>query len=288
MCSDSFSVLVGWVDKLDEPKHLRESVTVEAAIQLFVDIFGGGDIHNFIGDIAFFSDLPQIMELENYTEKGSFPTQDISGSGEVNVMAQAQCINTLVVFLTQIDDGTFNLQLSPDFDMTLWINGSEYGSTLFAAKVLKLITTAYKQCECQDTKFDRHEFLSEVEQIKKWRDMLTGTNDEDERRTLVEDTVGKILLACWRGVKSEIVQVVDQYVNDEAVKQCMWPKPLDRLFLIRGVFLKAIDYVPGDNPLQRCRERVLPSRILSGKRVVEGLFGFSKGLDPRFVPWVGT
>ncbi|KAI6014621.1 hypothetical protein EDC04DRAFT_2608974 [Pisolithus marmoratus] len=249
---DSFSVLVGWVDKLDEPKHLRESVTVEAAIQLFVDIFGGGDIHNFIGDIACFSDLPQIMEMENYTElgtemdKGSFPTQDISRSREVNVMAQAQCINALVAFLTQIDDGTFDLQLSPDFDvlvgsshidwMTLWINGLEYGSTLFAAKVLKLIATAYKQCECQDTKFDRHEFLSEVEQIKKWQEMLTETSDEDERRTLVEDTVGK---------------VVDQYVNDEAVKQRAWPKPSDRLFLIRGVFLKAIDYVPGDNPLQR-------------------------------------
>ncbi|KAI6019202.1 heterokaryon incompatibility protein-domain-containing protein [Pisolithus marmoratus] len=68
---DSFSVLVGWADKPDAPKRLRESATVEAAIQFFVDIFGGGDIRNFIGDIAFFNDLPQIMETENYTQPGT-------------------------------------------------------------------------------------------------------------------------------------------------------------------------------------------------------------------------
>ncbi|KAI6002545.1 hypothetical protein EDC04DRAFT_2644460 [Pisolithus marmoratus] len=42
--------------------------------------------------------------------------------------------------------------------------------------------------------FCRHKFLSEVKQIKEWREMVIGTNDEHERRTLVEDTVGKVTL----------------------------------------------------------------------------------------------
>ncbi|KAI6038179.1 hypothetical protein EDC04DRAFT_2044939 [Pisolithus marmoratus] len=102
----------------------------------------------------------------------------------------------------------------------------------------------------QDTKFNRCEFLSEVEQIKKWRGMLIATTDEHERRTLVEDTVGKILLACWRGVASEIVQVlrkvVDQY--DEVVKE---NGLADRLGDIGRVFSDAIDYIPCNYPLQR-------------------------------------
>ncbi|KAI6041057.1 hypothetical protein EDC04DRAFT_2671462 [Pisolithus marmoratus] len=86
--------------------------------------------------------------------------------------------------------------------------------------------------------------------------MLIGTNDEHERRTLVEDTVGKILLACWHGVKSEIVQVlrevVTQYINDEPVG----PKReyrVNQLFRIGWAFREVIAHIPdgGLNPLRR-------------------------------------
>ncbi|KAI6041063.1 hypothetical protein EDC04DRAFT_1353144 [Pisolithus marmoratus] len=103
----------------------------------------------------------------------------------------------------------------------------------------------------------RREFLSEVNQIKKWREMLIKTNDEHERRTLVEDTVGKILLACWSGVKSEIVQalkkVVDQYVNGDDVELDARKNRAGQLYHIARVVRKATDYIPGDylNPLQR-------------------------------------
>ncbi|KAI6041051.1 hypothetical protein EDC04DRAFT_1351641 [Pisolithus marmoratus] len=102
----------------------------------------------------------------------------------------------------------------------------------------------------------RHEFLSEVEQIRTWREMLIGTNDEQERRTLVEDTVGKILLACWHGVKSEIVGVlrgvVNQYINDEPVGHKRMYR-VHQLSHIGGAFRQAIDHIQdrGLNPLRR-------------------------------------
>ncbi|KAI5981755.1 hypothetical protein EDC04DRAFT_2847723, partial [Pisolithus marmoratus] len=113
----------------------------------------------------------------------------------------------------------------------------------------------------------RREFPSEVEQIKKWREMLIATNDEHERRTLVEDTAGKILLACWREVESEVVrvlrEVVDRYITDEVVeddvheneakKEGEQMRRSRRLWEIGSVFSHAIDYIPSDNPnpLQR-------------------------------------
>lgn len=76
--------------------------------------------------------------------------------------------------------------------MTLWENGSGWRSALFATQVVKLIATAYQNCARQDTKFDRHKFLSEVTQIKEWGEMLIAANNEHERRALVEDIVGKV------------------------------------------------------------------------------------------------
>ncbi|KAI6041059.1 hypothetical protein EDC04DRAFT_1352932 [Pisolithus marmoratus] len=109
--------------------------------------------------------------------------------------------------------------------------------------------------------FSRREFLSEVEEIKQWQETLNRSNDVHERRTLVEDIVGKILLACWRGVKSEIVQVlrkvVDRYVNNEAVGHTQWGRT-DRLSKIGGVFWQAIHHIPEDlNPLRRIMDDAL-------------------------------
>ncbi|KAI6039094.1 hypothetical protein EDC04DRAFT_2687990 [Pisolithus marmoratus] len=87
--------------------------------------------------------------------------------------------------------------------------------------------------------------------------MLIATKDEHERRTLIEDIVGKILLACWRGVASEIMQVltavVDRYINDGAVEWRLWATRATRLSNFAWFINGVIDYIPGDysNPLQR-------------------------------------
>ncbi|KAI6041044.1 hypothetical protein EDC04DRAFT_2988074 [Pisolithus marmoratus] len=264
---DNFSALVGWVDRLDDPKHLTESVTVENAIEFFVDMFGGGDIRNFTGDIVFFSKIPRIMEIESHTEraigmdKGRYPTPDITGGSDVTGTAFAQRVNALVMFLTEIGDGTFNLQLCPKFVVQvgsgrigwtkLWKNGLGWRSAPFAIEVLELFDTLYKQCERQDTKFDRRTFLIEVEQIKKWRELLIGTNNEHERRALLEDTVGKVTLLMTI-LPGWLAEVVDRYISDGPVGH----KRIDRvhrLSNIGGVFRQAIDHIPdeGLNPLRR-------------------------------------
>ncbi|KAI6019179.1 hypothetical protein EDC04DRAFT_430481 [Pisolithus marmoratus] len=243
------------------------------------------------------------MGIENYSEldtgmdKGGCPTRDIAGSGEVTEMVQAQRINALAMFLAEIDDGTFDLQLSPEFDVqvgskhigwtTLWKNRSGWRSAPLVIEVLVVIVTEYKRQGRQDTKFDRCEFLSEVEQIKKWREMLIGTNDEHERRTLLEDTVGKILLACWHGVASEIMQVlrkvVDRYIANEVVEdgndmhgdKAMKDGRMHRsnqLFHIGLVLSQTSDYIPCDypNPLQRimddARDGISKHQLLLGEQ----------------------
>ncbi|KAI6041028.1 hypothetical protein EDC04DRAFT_2893424 [Pisolithus marmoratus] len=267
---DNFAVLVRWVDRLDDPKHLVESVTVETAIKFFVDIFGG-NFRNFIGDIVFFCELPAIVEMANHTEldtrtdKGRYATQDIPGGREATVMVQTARIDALVAFLAEIDVNTFDLQVSPEFEIqvgskhigwtTLWKNGIGWRSAPFAKELIgfEYADDWFVRLHNQDTGFDRREFLSEVDQIKIWREMLITTNDEHERRTLVEDIVGKILLACWRGVKSEIVQVVNQYANNEAVGQKSKDRTHRQLLHLRSVFGEAMDYIPCEcpHPLQR-------------------------------------
>ncbi|KAI6019189.1 hypothetical protein EDC04DRAFT_2941065 [Pisolithus marmoratus] len=268
---DSFSVLVGWADKLDEPMHSRESTAVETSVEFFVDIFCGGDIRNFIGEIVFFRELLRIMEKETHTEpdtgtdNGRYPTQDVSGRSEATVIPHVLRINALVAFLAEIDDKTFDLQLTPEFDvrvgsdctgwMTLWKNGFGWRSAPFAAQVLRLIAKAYMQTELyegtenlrsQNAKFDRREFLSDVEKIKEWREMVIATNDEHERRTLVEDTVGKIV---DRYLNDEVVEDDNAVAYDETMNESI--SRFNRLWEVGRLFSDATDYIPDGNSLQR-------------------------------------
>ncbi|KIM66492.1 hypothetical protein SCLCIDRAFT_326016 [Scleroderma citrinum Foug A] len=64
-----------------------------------------------------------------------------------------------------------------------------------------------------------------VQDVKALERKLTTTHadEDDERRALEEDITGKILLACWRGIRSEIEQVVEKVirliVNDKRVER---------------------------------------------------------------------
>lgn len=150
---------------------------------------------------------------------------EMCSSIHIGPSVQTHRINTLVVFLAEINDWAFDIRLNPEFESEvdsdsrvvsnyigrtkLWKNVMELSSAPFAAKVFQVVAIVYGGWECSpDTVFDRREFLSEVEQIRKWREMLTGTIDERERRTPVEDIAGKILPTCWRGVASETAQVL--------------------------------------------------------------------------------
>lgn len=45
------------------------------------------------------------------------------------------------------------------------------------------------------------------------REKLLPARSDSERRALEEDITGKILLACWCGVRLEIEQVLEKVVN---------------------------------------------------------------------------
>ncbi|KAI6039091.1 hypothetical protein EDC04DRAFT_1801711 [Pisolithus marmoratus] len=187
---------------------------VRTATNFFMDIFVVNNFRNFVGEMVFPSELPQILQMENHTKLSTEMNKGI----EVTVMVPMQRIDPLVTFLKITEDGTFNLQLSSEYDLLvgsksvgwtkLWENGSRRTPS-FIAEVLKLISDVYiLPSKCQDIKLDRQQFLFEVEEIKKLKELRSKTDDEDEKRTLLEDTVGKILLACWRGVEFEIVHVL--------------------------------------------------------------------------------
>ncbi|KAI6042330.1 hypothetical protein EDC04DRAFT_996117 [Pisolithus marmoratus] len=62
---------------------------------------------------------------------------------------------------------------------------------------------------------------SELQQINALQAKLDASNDEDEKRALEEDTTGKILWLCWRGLRQEVGQVpekvIDRIARDQRV-----------------------------------------------------------------------
>ncbi|KAI6156544.1 hypothetical protein BKA82DRAFT_813775 [Pisolithus tinctorius] len=99
----NFSVLAGWTDEADEV-----TVSCEGAVKFFVGIFGGCNFNDFVGEIAFFNELPSMMESksklcnEPCTKTGNAsPTQGISEDREVMVVTQKWCVGTLVPYLPQ-------------------------------------------------------------------------------------------------------------------------------------------------------------------------------------------
>lgn len=251
-----FSVLVGWEDKLDEPMDSSESVDPKATAEFWTDIFGGGNFKNFIGEMAFFDELPSIFKAEVSDESHLETDSDIGALSKASKTEREQRIEGLVTFLTQIDDP--ELDSDPEhfaFDRTeLWGKAIELMSAPFATEFLQAIAATYQGWKLgsrrRGVEFDRHEILCKVEEIKLLYEVLAGADDENERRTLREDVTGKILLTCWGGIAIEIKQIVeevaDRFVNDEAVDQDVQMARAHRISNIGKIFMEAVGYVPDD------------------------------------------
>lgn len=88
--------------------------------------------------------------------------------------------------------------------------------------------------------------------------LLAGIEDDNERRAMMEDIAGKILLTCWQGISSEITQVlgevINQYVNGEASKGAAeHVQQAQHISNIGRILQEVIEYIPGNglDTLQR-------------------------------------
>lgn len=321
----NFSVLAGWTDEEDEV-----TVSCEGAVKFFLGIFGGCNFNDFVGEIAFFNELPLMMEPkskscnEPCTKTGNAsPTQGMSEDREVMVVTQKWCIGTLVPYLPQeiyqwqcrvwevvpccnmhvhtckivgrmcmsrslcpSGSASPRQDISEDREVMVDMQEEQHIGILikhltefaadtrtlenkiitlvsapFAAVFLQIISTIYEKWEPSscglDTKFDRCNFLSVVEEIKMLQKTLSGTNEDHLRHAMVEDIAGKILLICWHGVTSEITQVlrkvIDCYVNGATVEQHMQTSRANNVHKVGMVLRNVINYTPddGQGPLER-------------------------------------
>ncbi|KAL4077379.1 hypothetical protein J3A83DRAFT_1570027 [Scleroderma citrinum] len=99
---------------------------------------------------------------------------------------------------------------------------------------------------------------TEDSQVNVLQHTLDRVEDDDEQRALEEDITGKILLACWHGIRFEVEQVVtkvvDRIVNDKTASSWMRWTRAGRLEEFGKIFEDAIDEQPDDG--QRALERV--------------------------------
>ncbi|KAL4071482.1 hypothetical protein V8B97DRAFT_389515 [Scleroderma yunnanense] len=97
-----------------------------------------------------------------------------------------------------------------------------------------------------------------IRQVNVLQHTLDRVEDDDEQRALEEDITGKILLACWHGIRFEVEQVVtkvvDRIVNDKTASSWMRWTRAGRLEEFGKIFEDAIDEQPDDG--QRALERV--------------------------------
>lgn len=258
-----FAVLTGFAGEFDEPVRSSEPVNLKDAVEFLTDIFGGGNFNDFIGKITFFNELPTMFK----TGVSNEPRVEVDNhSGVLSKAGETtweQRIEGLVRFLAQIDDRELDSDLGiTAFDQTeLWVKAIELRSTPFAVEFLRTFATTYQEWKPESQKrrieFDRHKFLSKVEEIKALQEVLARIDDKNERRTLAEDMAGKVLLTCWDGITIEIEQVLEEvatrFVNDEASDQGARIARARRISNVGKIFMKAADYIAalGLNPLRR-------------------------------------
>ncbi|KAI6038279.1 hypothetical protein EDC04DRAFT_2896691 [Pisolithus marmoratus] len=258
-----FAVLTGFAGEFDGPDRSNELVNLKHAVEFLTDIFGGGNFNDFIGKITFFNELPTMFK----TGVSNEPRVEVDDHGGVLSFVKAgettweQRIEGLVRFLAQIDDRELDADLGiTAFDQTeLWVKAIELRSTPFA--FLRTFATTYQEWKPESQKrrieFDKHKFLSKVEEIKALQAVLARIDDENERRTLAEDMAGKVLLICWDGITIETEQVLEEaatrFVNDEASDQGARIARARRISNVGKIFMKAAGYIAalGLNPLRR-------------------------------------
>ncbi|KAL4069021.1 X-domain of DnaJ-containing-domain-containing protein [Scleroderma citrinum] len=140
----------------------------------------------------------------------------------------------------------------------------------FGPELLRAISIAYKQslqiyCGRQSkikrnniwNIKDRDRIRSAIEKVEMYQAKLRMVTDGDEQRTLQEDITGKVLQACWYGVRAEVetllAKVMDNIVNDKEVSAGMRWARAERLKNIGMIMEDVIEGAPdnGNCPLRR-------------------------------------
>ncbi|KAI6030060.1 hypothetical protein EDC04DRAFT_118033 [Pisolithus marmoratus] len=110
---------------------------------------------------------------------------------------------------------TFGLQLLHVIS-TSYYRSSELVYRFFPVLLDNLLTQGEREWQvwpCLHPKSWVNSIRSLIQDVRALEDKLGMVEDEDEKRALEEDIAGKILLACWRGVRSEIERILASVAN---------------------------------------------------------------------------
>ncbi|KAL4072664.1 hypothetical protein V8B97DRAFT_330301 [Scleroderma yunnanense] len=204
-------------------KQLKER---EHLISFFTDLFGGDELKDYIGDIAFFGQLA--------TDVGN-PSASTDGL-EVQEATHDSRSKELAATLLK------SMSINEVYNRRFWLSENkklvaraELISKSLGFAILQDLSAAYNTArdvfnsysgegENVNNSVGHPRFASiesMVEDVKLLQDKLSVTEDDDEKRALEEDITGKILLACWCGIHSEIepilAKVVEHILKDETV-----------------------------------------------------------------------
>ncbi|KAI6012693.1 hypothetical protein F5J12DRAFT_819777 [Pisolithus orientalis] len=256
----NFSILVGWVDEVDQSKVLEDVVTEEAAINFFMDMFGVTNLSNLVGEITFFHELSSTMNAEICGRSFIQMKKD----RKVVETVQQHRIEALVKFLMHIGDPAVLCDDPKPIDIT-WTKLREEAMKSrmrpFAAEFLQVIATVYENWKPgshhQDTKFNKQKLLSDIQEIKKLQEVLTEI-DDDKRQALAEDITGRILLVCWHGMSLEIARVLEKVadyfsMSDEVITSPLGESRVNDVQKIGCILSQAASSTLDDglDPLQR-------------------------------------
>ncbi|KAI6100774.1 hypothetical protein EDD16DRAFT_1653340 [Pisolithus croceorrhizus] len=227
----------------------KQTTGDQGAVEFFRKIFGGGRFRGYVGDISF-SDLSQAIDDTGTHAKNnerSAVTRDENPQVACEV-AVVECNHHATVSTSEGSDE--RIQTVEDarvvalaeklmkrmpaesgwlIDQKLWSEekvkmyheAEELRSTSFGLQLLYVISTSYhRSSEGGVNGKHGHTHAQKVgiirsliQDVRTLEAKLDTVEDEDEKRALEEDIAGKILLACWRGVRSEIEKVLSRVAN---------------------------------------------------------------------------
>lgn len=117
--------------------------------------------------------------------------------------------------------GPIDQNLWGEEKIKMYHEAEELKSTSFGLQLLHVISTSYHRSS-EGSVNGKHDCIqpqnigiirSLIQDVRTLEAKLNTAEDEDEKRALEEDIAGKILLVCWRGVRSEIERILSRVAN---------------------------------------------------------------------------
>ncbi|KIK15027.1 hypothetical protein PISMIDRAFT_337501 [Pisolithus microcarpus 441] len=114
--------------------------------------------------------------------------------------------------------GLIDQKLWDEEKIKVYHEAEELRSTSFGLQLLYVISTSYHRSSEGSVNGPTRALKisiirSLIQDVGTLEEKLATVEDEDEKRALEEDIAGKILLACWRGVRSEIEKILSKVAN---------------------------------------------------------------------------